>query len=83
VGFNTYVQKRITFACQSKKTTTSTHVRKREVNSHACCRWYRNAAGMLEGILNHLVCNILEEKAGFVLTNSVGQVLMFQHGKEN
>jgi hypothetical protein len=38
---------------------------------------------VLEGILNHLACNIVEDEAGFILTNSFGQAIMFMHAKEN
>jgi hypothetical protein len=81
--FNTCIQKRITFACQSKKIITSTPACKREVNSPTCSMRRQYAAGMLEGILNHLVSNIVEDEAGFVLANSFGQAIMFLHVKEN
>jgi hypothetical protein len=32
----------------------------------------RYAAGVLEDILNHLACNIVEDEVGFVLANSFG-----------
>jgi hypothetical protein len=38
---------------------------------------------MLEGVLDHLACSIVEEEAGYVLSNSVGQAIMFMHVKEN
>jgi hypothetical protein len=38
---------------------------------------------MLEGVLNHLACNIVEDEAGFILANSFGQVIIFLHAKEN
>jgi hypothetical protein len=38
---------------------------------------------MLEGVLDHLACSIVEEEAGYVLANSVGQAIMFLHVKEN
>jgi hypothetical protein len=43
----------------------------------------RYAAGMLEGVLDHLSCNIDEHGASFGLANSIGQTKMFLHGKEN
>jgi hypothetical protein len=43
----------------------------------------RYAAGVLEGILDHLACSIIEDKVGFILANSVGQAIMFLHVKEN
>jgi hypothetical protein len=43
----------------------------------------RYAVGLLEGILNHLVCNIIGGEAGFILANSFGQVIIFLHVKEN
>jgi hypothetical protein len=39
--------------------------------------------GVLEGILDHLPCNIIEDKVGFFLANTVGQAIMFLHAKEN
>jgi hypothetical protein len=41
------------------------------------------AAGVLEGVFNHLLFGIVEDKAGFVLANAVGQAIMFLHVKEN
>jgi hypothetical protein len=41
------------------------------------------AAGVLEGVLNHLPCSIVEDEAGFVLANSFGQEIMFLYAKEN
>jgi hypothetical protein len=38
---------------------------------------------MLEGVLNHLPCDIVEDEVGFVLANTVGQAIMFLHAKEN
>jgi hypothetical protein len=38
---------------------------------------------MVEGILNHLVCSIVEDEAGFILANSVDQAIIFMHAKEN
>jgi hypothetical protein len=38
---------------------------------------------MLEGVLDHLSCSIVEHGAGFDLANSVGQMKMFLHAKEN
>jgi hypothetical protein len=41
---------------------------------------------MLEGVLNHLSCDIVEDEVGFVLINAVGRVgraIMFLHAKEN
>jgi hypothetical protein len=43
----------------------------------------RYATGVLEGILDHLACSIIEDKVGFILANSVGQAIMFLHVKEN
>jgi hypothetical protein len=43
----------------------------------------RNVAGVLEAILNHLVCGIVENEAGLVFVNSIGQAIMFMHAKEN
>jgi hypothetical protein len=39
--------------------------------------------GMLEGVLEHLLCSIIEHEAGFNLANSVVQAKMFLHAKEN
>jgi hypothetical protein len=41
----------------------------------------RYATVVLEGILNHLACNIVEDEASFILANSVGQPIMFLHAK--
>jgi hypothetical protein len=38
---------------------------------------------VLEGVLNHLSCGIVEDEVGFILTNVVDQVIMFLHAKEN
>jgi hypothetical protein len=38
--------------------------------------------GVLEGVLNNLACSIVEDEAGFILTNSFGQAIMFMHAKE-
>jgi hypothetical protein len=38
---------------------------------------------MLEGVLDHLSCNIIEHEVGSDLANSVGQTKMFLHAKEN
>jgi hypothetical protein len=81
--FNTCVLKRITFACQSKKSITSTPVRKRQVNSPACSTRQQICSEVLEGLLNHLPCGIVEDKVGFVFANTVGQAIMFLHAKEN
>jgi hypothetical protein len=43
----------------------------------------RYAAGMLEDILDHLSCSILEHEAGFGFANSVGQIKIFMHAKVN
>jgi hypothetical protein len=56
---------------------------KREINSPASSMWQQICSGLLEGILDHLSCNIVEHEAGVILTNSVGQAKMFQHIKEN
>jgi hypothetical protein len=39
--------------------------------------------GMPEGVLNHLVCSIIEDEAGFILANSFSQAIIFLHAKEN
>jgi hypothetical protein len=39
--------------------------------------------GVLEGVLNHLSCGIVEDEVGILLTNTVGQVIIFLHAKEN
>jgi hypothetical protein len=36
---------------------------------------------MLEGILDHLSCNIGEHEVGFGLANSIDQMKMFLHAK--
>jgi hypothetical protein len=38
---------------------------------------------MLEGVLNHLACSIIEDEADFDLANSFGQAIMFLHTKDN
>jgi hypothetical protein len=38
---------------------------------------------MLEGVLNHLSCGIVEDEVGFAPANAVGQSIMFLHAKEN
>jgi hypothetical protein len=38
---------------------------------------------MLEGILNHVACSIVEDEVGFILANFVGQAIMFLHANEN
>jgi hypothetical protein len=38
---------------------------------------------MLEGILNHLSCGIVEDEDGFILANVIGQAIMFLYAKEN
>jgi phytoene dehydrogenase-like protein len=43
----------------------------------------RYAAGMFEGILDHLLCSIVEHGVDFSLANSVSQTKMFMHAKEN
>jgi hypothetical protein len=43
----------------------------------------RYAAGMLEGILNHLPCNNVEHEADFSLANSISQAKIFLHVKGN
>jgi hypothetical protein len=43
----------------------------------------RYTAGMLEGVLDNLVCNIVEQGGSFGLVNSVGQTKMFLHTEEN
>jgi hypothetical protein len=81
--FDTCVQKRIKFVCQSKKQLVQ-HLRAKEKEFHLCvvCG-NRYAVGMLEGIFDHLACNNVEHEAGFDLANSVGQTKMFLHAKEN
>jgi hypothetical protein len=44
---------------------------------------HRYAACVLEGVLDHLSCNVVEHEAGFDLANSVGQMKMFLRAKEN
>jgi hypothetical protein len=39
--------------------------------------------GVLEGIPNHLPCDIVEDEVGFLLSNVVGQAIMFLQPKEN
>jgi hypothetical protein len=43
----------------------------------------RYAVDVLEGILNHLPCDIVEDEIGFILANAVGQVIIFMDVKEN
>jgi hypothetical protein len=43
----------------------------------------RYAAGMLEGVFYHLPCGIIEDVVGFILTNAVGQAIIFLNEKEN
>jgi hypothetical protein len=38
---------------------------------------------VLEGILNHLLCGIVEDEVGFILANAIGQAIMFLRAKEN
>jgi hypothetical protein len=38
---------------------------------------------MLEGILNHLPHDIVEDEVSFILANGIGQAIMFLHAKEN
>jgi hypothetical protein len=38
---------------------------------------------MFEGILDQLLYSIVEHEVGFRLTNSIGQMKMFLHAKEN
>jgi hypothetical protein len=38
---------------------------------------------MLEGVLNHLACSIVDAEVGFILANSFGQAIMLLHAKEN
>jgi hypothetical protein len=38
---------------------------------------------MLEGVLDHLPCSIVEHRAVLGLANSVGQIKMFLYAKEN
>jgi hypothetical protein len=39
--------------------------------------------GMLEGVLNHLPCDVVEDEVGFLLANAVDQAIMFLYAKEN
>jgi hypothetical protein len=39
--------------------------------------------GVLEGVLNHLACNIIEDEVGFVLANFIGEAIMFLYAKGN
>jgi hypothetical protein len=39
--------------------------------------------GVLEDVLNHLLFGIVEVEVDFLLTNDVGQAIMFLHAKEN
>jgi hypothetical protein len=41
------------------------------------------ATSVLEGVLDHLQCSIVEHGACFGLANSVGETKMFLHAKEN
>jgi hypothetical protein len=43
----------------------------------------RYATGVLEGVLDNLLCSIVEHRAGFGIANSVSQIKMFMHTKEN
>jgi hypothetical protein len=38
---------------------------------------------LLEGVLNHLLCDIVEDEVDFVLASAVGQAIIFLHAKEN
>jgi hypothetical protein len=38
---------------------------------------------MLEGVLDHLACSIVEDEVGFILAKSIDQAIMFLHSKEN
>jgi hypothetical protein len=38
---------------------------------------------MLEGILDHLPCSIVEDEVGFILANTIGQAILLLHAKEN
>jgi hypothetical protein len=40
------------------------------------------AAGMLEGVLHHISCSIVEHRAGFGLANSTSQTKMFLYAKK-
>jgi hypothetical protein len=39
--------------------------------------------GVLEGVLNHILCGIVEDKVDFFLANAVGQAIIFLYAKEN
>jgi hypothetical protein len=43
----------------------------------------RYAAGMPEGVLNHLPCGTVEDEVDFGLANDVGQAIMFLHANKN
>jgi hypothetical protein len=43
----------------------------------------RYAVGVLEGILDHLPCSVVEQGVGFGLANSISHTKMFLHVKEN
>jgi hypothetical protein len=38
---------------------------------------------VLEGVLNHLLCGIVEDEVDFILANAIGQAIMFLPAKEN
>jgi hypothetical protein len=38
---------------------------------------------VLEGILHHLPCGIVEDEVGFILANAISQAIMFLNAKEN
>jgi hypothetical protein len=51
------------------------HLRVANSNRYQSC--------VLESILDHLSCNVVEHEAGFDLANSVHQTKMFLHAREN
>jgi hypothetical protein len=75
--FNTCVHKKITFACQSKKSKTSTPAYKGEVNFTYIVK---DEVGFG---LNHLPWDIVEDEVGFGLTNAIVQAIIFLHANEN
>jgi hypothetical protein len=43
----------------------------------------RYQAGVFEGILDHLPCNVIEHGGSFNIANSIHQMKMFLHAREN
>jgi hypothetical protein len=74
--------KRIIFACQSKKINNfNTCVQKGSKFHLRVEGGNRYAVGILERVLNHLPCTIVEDEVGFDLVNAIGQAIMFLHLK--